>query len=134
LGRENISAWGGQLNPPGLELKNVPAHGSVVLALNKHFPEAPHYVGSDLHISQGLEVTAWCWTSADKARSSKVTGRLGLSLERPGIAQGRIYLYLPGEPVRAFMNGTPLVWNLEVVDIYSFGVDFNRRAEIEILL
>jgi alpha-galactosidase len=125
---------GGPSNPSGLELKNVPAHGSVVLALNHHFPETPHYVGSDLHISQGLEVTDWCWTSAEKAGYRKVNGRLALRLERPGIAQGRIYLYFPGEPGRAFMNGTPLVWNQEEVDIYSFGVDFNRRAEIEILL
>jgi alpha-galactosidase len=125
---------GGQSNPPGLVLKNVPAHGSVVLALHKHFPEAPHYVGSDLHISQGLEVTAWCWISADKAGHRKVAGKLALSLERPGIAQGKIYLYLAGEPGQAFMNEMPLVWNQEEGHIYSFGVDFNRRAEIEILL
>jgi alpha-galactosidase len=125
---------GGRSNPSGLELKNVPAHGSVVLALNTHFPEAPHYVGSDLHISQGLEITAWCWTSADKAENRKASGRLALSLVRPGLAQGRIYLYLPGKPDRARINGTPLVWNQEEMDIYSFGVDFNRRAEIEILL
>jgi alpha-galactosidase len=118
-----------------LALGKIPSHGSILLALHRHISGVPQYIGSDLHVSQGLEVTSWQWTAAPVAvDKGKITGRLVLSLERPGIAQGRIFLSLPNEPSQASLNGLPVAWNCENSHTYSLEGNFNRRAEIEILL
>ncbi len=56
------SFWTGEtyrLNQDPLTLPAVPAHGVVLLAARRFTPRLPQYVGGDLHISQGLEVTGW---------------------------------------------------------------------------
>jgi alpha-galactosidase len=119
----------------GLNLGKAPAHSSILLALHRYLPGVPQYIGSDLHISQGLEVVSWQWADRTVADSKgKITGRLNLSLERPGMADGCIYLFLPGEPRQARLNGSPLQWSCESPEIYSLRVSFKHRAEIEVLL
>ena len=121
---------------PGKEekiLENVPGHGVVLLALRKHIPRVPAYLGSDMHISQGLEVSSWEWLADPKAAQGRNVGRkLSLRLARPGPACGKISLYLPGEPIQAIANGFPLTWDQCNPQIYSFGVEFHRSVEIEI--
>ncbi|MFO7623310.1 MAG: alpha-galactosidase [Anaerolineales bacterium] len=114
-------------------LKDVPAHGVALLALRKHTPWMPAYLGSDLHISQGLEVSLWEWLADQKAAAGRaITGKLVLHLQRPGTGRGEISLYLPGEPTQASANGLPLTWEQRRPQIYSFGVEFQRSIEIEI--
>jgi alpha-galactosidase len=118
-----------------IDLGEVPAHGSTLLCLRRHIPGVPQYIGSDLHISQGLEVASWQWVAGSTAiDKGKISGKLGFSLERPGIAQGRVYLYLPLEPHQVTLDGLPVAWSCESREIYSMDVNFNRRTEIEILL
>ncbi len=118
-----------------IELGKISSHGSILLSLHRNIPGTPQYIGSDLHISQGLEVASWSWTSGSIGTDKgNITGRLAFSLQRPGIAQGRIYLSLPGEPRQATVNGLRVPWKCECPETFSLEVDFIRRAEIEILL
>jgi alpha-galactosidase len=114
-------------------LEDVPPHGVAVLSLRKHISWMPAYLGSNLHISQGLEVGHWEWLADPKAvKSGPAAGKVVLGLERPGRACGEVFLYLPREPVQATHNGAPLPWKQLGSEIYSFEVGFTRSAEIEI--
>jgi len=123
LGRD---FWSGQTFclPAGqpLALADVPAHGVRLLALRPSQPGQPVYVGSDLHISQGSEVTTW------QAGSHG----LAMRIERPGKAQGEIVLALPIAPGRASLNGSPLAWTIDQQGFYHFAITFNQSATIEI--
>ncbi len=118
--------WSGQtfLLPAGqpLALPDVPAHGVRLLALRASQPGQAAYLGSDLHISQGSEVTGWQTSSQG----------LSLHIERPGNAQGEIVLSLPALPQRASLNGLPLAWTIDEQGFYHFAVTFNQSAQIEI--
>jgi alpha-galactosidase len=84
LGRD---FWTGQvcrIEPGGRVFKAIPPHGCLLLAL-RPLDKSPLYLGSDLHISQGLEVTAW----------TRRPDRLHVRLERPGRVEGVVDLWLP---------------------------------------
>jgi alpha-galactosidase len=126
---------GGSTGKGEIILQGVPPHGVALISLRKHIPWMPSYLGSDLHISQGLEVSHWEWHADSGAgKTSAVAGKLALGLERPGKACGEIFLYLPSEPVQATLNGDSLPWKQLGPEIYDFGVEFTRCAEIEIHL
>ncbi len=79
--------WTGKvlrMDQGGRVFKSVPAHSCLLLAV-RPVGEKPLYLGGDLHISQGLEVTRW------------VPGPHGLRfrLERPGRVEGGVDLWLP---------------------------------------
>ena len=105
-----------------LELKAIPAHGVALLAVRRISPGAPAYLGSDLHISQGLEVSAW----------APVGNTLSLELQRPGRAQGHLELSLPEPPQNAHLNQQPLAWKAHHEHIYTFAVDFYQTAQLSI--
>jgi alpha-galactosidase len=67
---------------------NVPPHGTVLLAARKFTPDQPIYAGSNLHISQGLEVTRWEYQEGD----------LSFSINLPAKLSGYCELFLPFEP------------------------------------
>jgi alpha-galactosidase len=116
-------------------LHDVPAHGVALMALRKHTPWAPAYLGSDLHISQGLEVSSWVWLAAPKGTQGRAAaGKLALSIERPGKACGEIFLRLPAEPKQATANGLPLSWSQHSAEMYGFRLEFQRNVELEINL
>lgn len=96
----------------------LPAHGTLLLALRPFQGDEPLYVGSDLHISQGLEAAAW-----------KVSPRrVEVRLERPGKARGSAYLYLPRPPKKAFLDGDDCAWEAIQESIYRFSLQFDRTA------
>lgn len=137
------SFWNGNIyrapadgsNLKALDLGMVPSHGSNLLALHRHLPGKPQYIGGDLHVSQGMEVASWEWAPGIiDQEQGKITGRLSLRLERPGKAHGKIYLSLPGVPLHATLNGLSVSWSVESSGTYSLGVEFTRLAEVEILL
>jgi len=79
-----------------LRLAKLPAHGSALLAVR---PRASgiHYVGSNLHFTQGVEVAEW------KAGRKSLRVKFNLGRE----AEGAIWLVLPGNPIQARVNGEP---------------------------
>jgi alpha-galactosidase len=102
--------------------KQVPPHGVVLLALRQVRSFRPQYLGSDLHISQGMELAGWEWEPPD---------RLSLQLERPGKASGHIDLALP-TPIRE--TGPNPRGDLIGKGLYRFPVEFERRLELQFIL
>jgi alpha-galactosidase len=100
----------------------VPAHGVVLLALRTCRAHRPQYLGSDLHISQGLEITYW----------QVHENSLELTIERPGKTHGRIELLLPGKINRAISDYGSLAWEAGSQGIYSFDLEFEDKTRLEI--
>ncbi|MFM8319565.1 MAG: alpha-galactosidase, partial [Chloroflexota bacterium] len=120
IGRE---FWSGRVQRAAagvLECPGIPAHGCVLFAVRRVAAGDAAYLGSDLHISQGLEVTGW----------EETPQRLALTLERPGPAQGVIDLALTRPPQRATLDGAPLAWSMPFEGVCRFAVRFERRAVI----
>jgi hypothetical protein len=105
-----------------LVLKQVPSHAVVVFAVRQMRPGLPLYLGSDLHISQGLEVVKW--VPGEKS--------LKVSLHRPGMAKGSFELALPRPVSSVVSNGKPINWLDHGGGQYLFNVEFNSNADVEI--
>lgn len=105
-----------------LPLPGVAPHGVRLLALRRGAPDSAHYLGSDLHISQGLEVAHWRWRA----------GTLSLGLQRPGQACGQIELSLPNKPAEAWLDGTSIPWADCGDGRYRFTVTFERQTELRL--
>ena len=106
----------------GLTFEQIPSHGVVLLALRPRHPYTPQYLGSNLHISQGLEVCNW-WPH-DKS--------LEFELERPGNSHGRIELAIPGQVEQACSKNARISWESGSPGTYSFELEFKNKARIEI--
>ena len=102
---------------------HIPAHGVVLFAVRPIAEGIPAYIGSDLHISQGVEVTYW---DTDK-------DGLTLRIERPGNAQGKIVLYLPKTPQAASINGNPCSFEAGEENAYYLPIEFSQSAELQLL-
>jgi alpha-galactosidase len=113
-GKTNLISKGVQVYP------EVPAHGCILLALRTTLPSRPCYIGSDLHISQGLEVNSW----------QAGPDSLSLRLQRPGHTDGEIELYLPGQAIEASCEGYPLAWQVSEGNCYRFAIAFDQKADI----
>ena len=100
----------------------IPTHGVALFAVRP--AESLQYLGSNLHISQGLEVKSW-------AVSENPRG-LTMSLERPGRVAGDITLSLPQPPQRANLNGEVIEWQSDGEGCYRFPVSFERTALLEV--
>jgi alpha-galactosidase len=90
--------WGGTtaLVKEGREIRfnKVPAHGCVVTAWRRAQTGQAVYLGSDLHISQGIEIAEW-----------KVSGKeINTTLRLPRKASGKIKLFMPGEVKEVKVN------------------------------
>jgi len=105
-----------------LLVKGVPAHGTVLFAVRQRQPGEPQYLGSDLHISQGLEVSEW----------SPGESELTFSLKRPGKACGKFELALPGPVLAARSRGKPLHWSELGGGRYLFDIEFDKHAAVEV--
>jgi alpha-galactosidase len=113
------------VEPPSsreLTINQVPPHGVLLFALRPSYPFRPQYLGSDLHISQGLEVVDW--QPSDDS--------LSLVIERPGIAKGQVEIAIPHTVDKATLNGSPLDWTVLSSERYAFDLKFNSEARIEI--
>jgi hypothetical protein len=124
LFREIWSGECGLVTDGTLKFHQVPAHGAIIVALRPLRSGAPSYVGSDLHISQGMEVIGW------KPGSTM----LKVSLLRPGKSAGNVYLHLPQPPRLARLNNDLLTWQVfkETEQIYAFPLRFDKEALLEI--
>ena len=98
----------------------VPPHSVILLAVRPALTGLPVYLGSDLHVSQGLEVTAWRLDN---------TG-LSFSLKRPGRAHGALDLALPSPPASALLNGAPLPFHPLAANLYRFPLQFYKSADL----
>lgn len=98
----------------------IPAHGVGVWAVHPAGP-GPRYAGSDLHLSQGVEVAEW----QPGAR------RVALRLRLPGPRRGRVWLSLPAAPQAARLDGRPLAAQAAAASgPYAFEVAFTDQAHL----
>ena len=105
-----------------LTYAEIPAHGVVLLALRPYRPRRPQYLGSDLHISQGLELAAW----------EPLPEGVSLRLSRPGQARGQIELALPRPPRLALGDDQAMQWEAIGEGRYLFNVEFDQTINIEV--
>jgi alpha-galactosidase len=102
--------------------ERLPAHGTLLLAVRLLTPGEPQYLGSDLHISQGLEVSHW-----------KVSPRrVAVTLTRPGNAEGAVALRLPRPPKKALLDGEECTWESIQGGVYSIALKFNQKAVLRL--
>jgi len=119
--------WSGSINQISdgiLKLLAVPAHGVRLVSLRPLDQEVARFLGGDLHISQGLEVTTWGSSTKDGLR---------FQLKRPGRGTGLVDLYLPRSPVKATLNLEELQWHSLGGGCYRFQVAFDQHAEVQIM-
>jgi alpha-galactosidase len=117
--------WSGkiyEINGGPVPLDPIPPHGVALLALRRRISNIPQYLGSNLHISQGLEVATW----------QPGDSELSFELTRPGLAQGTIELTLPSEPDRVEFNRKPIVWEASAPGRISIPLKFDRRAGLQL--
>jgi alpha-galactosidase len=105
-----------------IELGEIPAHGCALLAVRPSQAHHPQYIGGNLHISQGLEVSAW-----EQSGSG-----LAFCLERPGHSHGHIDVGLPQPPRVVRLNQKATDWETVDQRIYRLQVNFDHQALIEL--
>jgi alpha-galactosidase len=119
--------WRGKFIPISdgrVQFKAIPPHGCLLLAVRHIETDQPNYLGGDLHISQGQEVSVWKWDSTSAS--------LDFALERPGHSRGQIDLYLPKEPVSLMVDDQEVNWDRTGEGIYRIDLDFQERAVLEL--
>lgn len=117
--------WTGQIGKMNAHspfvFTDVPAHGVRVVAAVPFRSEQPAYLGSTLHLSQGMEISEW------KDQNNEL--KISFKLERK--AAGKVFLFLPWEPKSAYIKDRSHKISDEGSGIYS--VDF-ENADGETLL
>ncbi len=115
--------WTTGLEPGGeLDMPPLPAHGCTLIALRPRSGVSPLFVGSDLHVSQGLEVSSW------KPAADGLELKIGL----PRRAAGSIYLSLPRRPQKAAIDGKPANWSEVLPFVYQIPIAFDQKALLQI--
>jgi alpha-galactosidase len=117
--------WGQKthrMTPGKLLRERLSAHGVLLLAIRPLAQDEPQYLGSDLHISQGLEASSW-----------KISPRrVELKLQRPGKAEGSVFLQLPKPPKKAILDGEDCTWASNQEGIYRFPLKFKQSAVLRL--
>lgn len=85
IGREYWSGKISQVSSGFVHVKNMPPHSVVLLSVRQIIPGEPIYVGSNLHISQGLEISDWV----------QGVDELKMTINREDLADGEVILLLP---------------------------------------
>mgnify|MGYP001024621739 CR=1 FL=1 len=103
-----------------MTFNDVPPHGVRLIALRQFDAAMPCYLGSDLHISQGLEVNDW------QVKASAIQ----LSLALPHKSAGQILLWLPKTPKTVLQDGKDVDCRKVSDNCYSISVNFNKHTDI----
>ncbi len=105
-----------------LHIPNIPAHGVALIALRSVNQEKATYLGSNLHISMGLEIADW----------TEQTNGLRFKIKLPRTTQGHFTLAIPFEPKTATQNQQSMQWEKIHDGVYRFFVTVPFESEIEI--
>ncbi len=96
----------------------VPAHGVRLVAIRPVRPFS--YVGSDLHISQGMEIVNWVTDDNE----------LEFQLNLGHHAEGNCYLWVEAPPRQVFQNGNPTSW--QTLDEHLLQIPVSLQPETSI--
>jgi len=100
----------------------VAAHEVVLLAVRPVVPGKAQYLGSDLHISQGLEVKEW--------KENKMGIICTIALGRD--VRGEIELALPLPPRKVYNKNTKIQWIESTPGCYCFMLTIRNILELKI--
>jgi len=103
-------------------INQIPPHGGAVLAVRKADDEMPVYMGSDLHISQGMEVSNWEVTAA----------MVNATLRLPRKTSGNILMKLPGEEWEITVNDQPVEEKQLSAGVVEIPVQVDGFAHLEL--
>jgi alpha-galactosidase len=101
---------------------DVAAHEVVLLAVRPVIPGKAQYLGSDLHISQGLEVKEW--------KVNKTGMNLTIELNRD--TKGEIELALPHPPHKVLCNKKEIQWTESQPGCYRFILTVKNTSNLKI--
>jgi alpha-galactosidase len=104
-----------------LAFPRVPAHGVRLLAI-RPVADGPQFVGSTLHFSQGTEVKEW----------RVANGELRTVIELGRAAEAAIWLALPGEAVKAEVDGVRTGAEPESDGVWRVEVRVRGRSEVKV--
>jgi hypothetical protein len=122
LAREFWSRKVYRMHLGGFADHTIPPHGVHLLSVRPFEDGQPVYIGSDLHITQGLEVKEW---KADPKKAD-------ITLKRPGKSSGRVEVYLPFEPKTVKIDGIPLLIESLGQNLYRMTVSMDTEAKLTI--
>jgi alpha-galactosidase len=105
------------------QMPDIPAHGVALYALYA-LKNGGQYAGSDLHFTQGCEITQWA-ASEDK---------IALQIQLQRDVSGRITLRLPSAPMYASADGEAVRWQPAGNGFYHFFVTIHQSLYLEITL
>jgi len=80
------------------------------------------YVGSDLHLAQGIELKEW------RVDDSNLEFKLDLGRK----VEGNIFIYVQATPVRVFQNGKPVRWQALDENIVQIPVVLEPDCQIQV--
>lgn len=99
----------------------LPAHGVLLLAVRPDTNNA-QYLGSNLHISQGMEVTAW----------EHEHGELNCLIDVGRNLDGSIFLSLPNEPGKVLIDQQPVLAQRVTDGIFCIHIRSAGRSKLVI--
>ena len=118
--------WSGKLykisNQKPAIFEDVAPHGGLVLGIRRAEDRAL-YLGSDLHISQGMEVADW---------TESLEG-VEFKLRLPRSAEGNVVLRLPREVDRVLVNGTALECKPVSDEVLQIPIKMEGFADVEVI-
>lgn len=82
-----------------LAFNDIPPHGVRVAAVRHYDAKLSAYLGSDLHLAQGIEISEW--------EEGENTLHLRFNLSRE--ASGRVFFYLPWHPAGVWFRDQPYI-------------------------
>ncbi len=97
------------------------AHAPLLLALRCRLPDQPQYLGSSVHISQGLEVSQW--------RVIRRKLFCGLNAGRE-VHRAKLDLALPSPPKKVKFASIDLEWKALSDGIYRFEVEIPKEGQL----
>jgi alpha-galactosidase len=100
----------------------IPPHGTALMSVKEFHPDEPNYLGGNLHITQGIEVSAW----------NPEEDGLSFTLSLPHQADGIVDLYLPKPPVKIASRKEEIPFVQIGEHIYRLTVAFNRKMQIKV--
>jgi len=80
------------------------------------------YLGSDLHVSQGIELQSWQFDGSN----------LSFELDLGHEAEGMIYLYCQSVPSAVKVDGEEVYWIQETEKLISIALSFAEKTWVKL--
>ncbi len=106
-----------------IQIEKMAAHGVALFAVRPVLKQ-PLFLGSNLHISMGLEVSEWILSE----------NKLICQFSLPRKAVGIVRIWLPSNPKNVTLGDQSLEYKQESDGVFAFPLSFNKEATLTILL